>query len=92
MLDGDAYAAAVRADEAQASAYGITGVPFFVIDQRFGVSGAQPPAALLSALQEAARRRTTFATDAEGTAARRAGDADHAHGSACADDVCAVAQ
>lgn len=43
----------VRADEAQASAFGITGVPFFVIDRKFGVSGAQPPAALLNALQRA---------------------------------------
>lgn len=36
---------AVRADQAQAVAYGITGVPFFVIDGRYGVSGAQPPEA-----------------------------------------------
>jgi predicted DsbA family dithiol-disulfide isomerase len=32
----------VRADQAQATAYGINGVPFFVIDGRYGVSGAQP--------------------------------------------------
>lgn len=36
------YLAAVRADQAQASAYGINGVPFFVIDGKYGVSGAQP--------------------------------------------------
>ncbi|WP_345802633.1 DsbA family oxidoreductase [Microbacterium sp. AZCO] len=50
-LDGDAardaltsgrFLAAVRADQAQASAYGINGVPFFVIDGKYGVSGAQP--------------------------------------------------
>ena len=35
----------VRADQAQAQAYGIQGVPFFVIDGRYGVSGAQPPEA-----------------------------------------------
>lgn len=33
---------AVRADQAQARAYGISGVPFFVIDGKYGVSGAQP--------------------------------------------------
>lgn len=32
----------VRADQQQAAAYGIQGVPFFVIDGRYGVSGAQP--------------------------------------------------
>ena len=36
---------AVRADQAQAQAYGISGVPFFVIDGKYGVSGAQPPEA-----------------------------------------------
>ena len=42
VLAGDRYADAVRADEAQARAYGITGVPFFVVDGKYGVSGAQP--------------------------------------------------
>ena len=36
------YLPAVRADQAQAAAYGINGVPFFVIDGKYGVSGAQP--------------------------------------------------
>lgn len=44
-LDSGRYLAAVRADQAQAQAYGIQGVPFFVIDGKYGVSGAQPPAA-----------------------------------------------
>ncbi len=44
----------VVADKAQADAYGISGVPFFVFDGRFGVSGAQEPAALLEVLQKAA--------------------------------------
>jgi len=35
----------VRADQAQAAAYGINAVPFFVIDGKYGVSGAQPPEA-----------------------------------------------
>ncbi len=53
VLAGDAYAADVRADEAQAMEYGISGVPFFVIDGRYGVSGAQPPEMILEALRKA---------------------------------------
>ncbi len=44
----------VAADLAQARAYGINGVPFFVIDQRYGVSGAQDPAVFADALSRAA--------------------------------------
>jgi predicted DsbA family dithiol-disulfide isomerase len=53
VLDGDAYADAVRADEQQAARYGITGVPFFVADGKFAVSGAQPPEVLLQFLRRA---------------------------------------
>lgn len=53
VLTGDAYAEAVRADERQAQAYGITGVPFFVFDRRLGVSGAQPLNVLAQALTQA---------------------------------------
>jgi predicted DsbA family dithiol-disulfide isomerase len=42
VLAGAEYADAVAADVAQARAYGATGVPFFVVDQKYGVSGAQP--------------------------------------------------
>ncbi|MDQ0743165.1 putative DsbA family dithiol-disulfide isomerase [Clavibacter sp. B3I6] len=47
----------VRADQAQAVAYGIQGVPFFVIDERFGISGAQDPSVFASALGEALAAR-----------------------------------
>jgi predicted DsbA family dithiol-disulfide isomerase len=53
VLDGDAYAGAVRADEQQAMRYGITGVPFFVADGKYAVSGAQPPEVLLELLRRA---------------------------------------
>jgi len=46
------YAPAVRGDEARARAYGIQGVPFFVIGGKYGVSGAQPPEVLLGALEQ----------------------------------------
>lgn len=53
VLESDRYADAVRADELQARRYGINGVPFFVIDEKYGVSGAQPAAALRQVLDTA---------------------------------------
>ena len=43
----------VRAEEAAAQRMGVSGVPFFVIDQRFGLSGAQPEREIVAALEEA---------------------------------------
>ncbi|MGI5130882.1 DsbA family oxidoreductase [Pseudonocardia sp. CA-107938] len=53
VLAGDRYAAEVRADEEQARVYGISGVPFFVLDHKYGVSGAQSTELLLAALRQA---------------------------------------
>jgi len=53
VLETDRYAEEVRLDEARAQALGISGVPFFVIDGRFGVSGAQPSDGLLQVLEQA---------------------------------------
>jgi predicted DsbA family dithiol-disulfide isomerase len=52
-LDTEAFADAVHADEELAARIGIRGVPFFVLDRRFGVSGAQPSELLLQALDKA---------------------------------------
>ncbi|MEV7973144.1 DsbA family oxidoreductase [Cellulomonas sp. NPDC089187] len=41
-LESDEGAGAVRADEAEAQALGVSGVPFFVADRKLAVSGAQP--------------------------------------------------
>ncbi|PTT20424.1 disulfide bond formation protein DsbA [Microbacterium sp. HMWF026] len=41
-LSSQRFRAAVRADQEQARQFGISGVPFFVIDGKYGVSGAQP--------------------------------------------------
>jgi predicted DsbA family dithiol-disulfide isomerase len=51
VLASDRFAADVRRDQARARGFGITGVPFFAIDERYGVSGAQPPDAILGALR-----------------------------------------
>jgi predicted DsbA family dithiol-disulfide isomerase len=52
-LEAHTFLADVKADVAQAQAYGIQGVPFFVIDGKYGISGAQDPTAFTSALQRA---------------------------------------
>lgn len=39
--------------EARTAALGVTGVPFFIVDGRFGLSGAQPPEAIVAALRRA---------------------------------------
>jgi predicted DsbA family dithiol-disulfide isomerase len=55
------YRGAVAADMEQARAFGISGVPFFVIDGRYGVSGAQAPATFAAALSRAAGDRVSQA-------------------------------
>jgi len=50
VLGSDDYAGQVRADEQQAQQLGIRGVPFFVLDGRVGVSGAQPAQTFTEAL------------------------------------------
>jgi predicted DsbA family dithiol-disulfide isomerase len=42
----------VRDDEREAAQLGISGVPFFVIDRRYGISGAQPRELILQALNQ----------------------------------------
>ena len=42
VLAGDEFRDAVRDDVARAAAYGAGGVPFFVFEEQYAVSGAQP--------------------------------------------------
>ena len=51
VLAGDQYAQAVEADEQVAYSLGVTGVPFFVIDRRYGISGAQLVDAIMQVLE-----------------------------------------
>jgi predicted DsbA family dithiol-disulfide isomerase len=53
VLGTRTFADDVRADEALAHELGVTGVPFFVIDRRFAVAGAQPADVLLGVLERA---------------------------------------
>jgi predicted DsbA family dithiol-disulfide isomerase len=54
MLASDAYATRVADDQALAAQFGASGVPFFVIDRRYGISGAQPPEVFSQTLEQAA--------------------------------------
>jgi predicted DsbA family dithiol-disulfide isomerase len=53
VLASDEYGDAVDADEALARSFGANGVPFFVIDRRFGISGAQPVEVMAQTLDQA---------------------------------------
>ena len=80
VLATDELTDAVRADEAEARALGITGVPFFVVDRRYGVSGAQPSEQLLEVLSTAWTESHPLAMVTSG-----ATDAD-----TCGPDGCAI--
>ncbi|MEG9475337.1 DsbA family oxidoreductase [Mannheimia indoligenes] len=56
LLTGDDFGHEVREDERVAHKYGIHSVPFFVIDEKLGVSGAQPPEVLLNAIKQALQK------------------------------------
>jgi predicted DsbA family dithiol-disulfide isomerase len=79
VLAGDRYADAVRADAQQARAFGITGVPFAVVDGRFGISGAQPSEHVARVLEHAWAERSPVTVLAGG-----------GEGEACEGDACAV--
>jgi predicted DsbA family dithiol-disulfide isomerase len=82
VLDSDRFTDEVRADEQEARELGINGVPFFVIDNRYGVSGAQPAEILLQGLEQAwAEAHPTRVLTAVGAAATDA---------ACTDESCAI--
>ncbi len=49
-LDADEYLPAVRADQNLAMRYGIEGVPFYILANKYALSGAQDPALFLRAL------------------------------------------
>lgn len=61
-LEANEYVDAVRADQEQAMRYGIRGVPFFVIDGKYGVSGAQAPETFAAALKQVQDERAGVAS------------------------------
>lgn len=51
-LSNDFYAYQVKQDIQEAAQIGVSGVPFFVFDRKYAVSGAQPPQVFLEVLQK----------------------------------------
>lgn len=100
VLNGDAYADAVRADEQQAREFRIGGVPFFVIDRAYAVEGAQPAEVLRGALDQAwaARRELQFVAASGASAGPSGSDTaeqgrshgDHAADASCSDGSCGI--
>ena len=84
VAHGDAYAAEVDGDIAQAHAYGANGVPFFVVDGRYGISGAQPVELFTQALARA------WADRAPLTLVTPAADADADSETQCGPDGCPI--
>jgi predicted DsbA family dithiol-disulfide isomerase len=52
MLASDDMADEVRADESTGQQYGITGVPFFLINKKYAISGAQPTDVIVQSLKK----------------------------------------
>ena len=59
MLASDAYADAVKGDQQAAASLRVRGVPFFLLDGRYGLSGAQPIEVFREALEQASAERTS---------------------------------
>jgi len=57
LRDTDAYEAEVLAEDKAARQSGVTGVPCFIVDRAFAVSGAQPPSSLIAAFDHALKAR-----------------------------------
>lgn len=53
ILSSDKFSQEVIADRALATQLGATGVPFFVVDMKYGISGAQPLEAFIQTLETA---------------------------------------
>jgi len=69
VLDGDAYGQQVRDDQAEARERGINGVPFYLVADRIGVSGAQSPESLCHVLRQAWAHLSKSANSAAATEA-----------------------
>ena len=52
VLDGEKYSEEVRRDEYEATVNGIHGVPYFVIDGKYSLSGAQPVEVIKQAIED----------------------------------------
>jgi predicted DsbA family dithiol-disulfide isomerase len=84
VLAGEEFATEVRQDESRARALGVSGVPFFVIDETYGISGAQPAEVLLGAMEQAWSETHPL------TVIGAAGAIPDGESAACTDDSCPI--
>ena len=78
LFTTDKYSDAVRSDFQEGQSLGISGVPFFVIDRKFGLSGAQPAETFTRALNQAWQEANPLVL------------VDSAEAGACGPDGCAI--
>lgn len=52
VLNSDKYTKEVKQDQEEANTIGVQGVPFFVFDNKYAISGAQPATAFLQTLEK----------------------------------------
>lgn len=90
LFTTDKYADAVREDIAEARAIGVSGVPFFVFDRKYGVSGAQASDTFSQVLDEVWQESHPLLTPAAVGAQASGSTADDAdlNGQACGPDGC----
>ncbi|MGG4412045.1 DsbA family oxidoreductase [Niallia taxi] len=82
LNDSTKYANDVRIDEALAQQMGVTGVPFFVINKKYSISGAQPTETFRRALQQV--------WEEEGNAPKLQDLSGGNTAAACTDDNCEI--
>jgi predicted DsbA family dithiol-disulfide isomerase len=82
VLASQEYADTVRADVDQARTFGATGVPFFVVDRAYGISGAQPVEVFTQVLERA------WADSHPQLQVVGDEDSDDRHGTVCGPDGC----
>ena len=61
LLAGNEFEAEVSADQQLAASFGVRGVPFFVLDRKYAISGAQPVESFRAALKKAWDERSAHA-------------------------------
>jgi predicted DsbA family dithiol-disulfide isomerase len=83
LSDKTVYANDVRVDQSIAQQYGISGVPYFVVNQKYAISGAQPTETFVNALKKIWEEQSTSPV-LQDLSAEGAEDA------SCTDDSCTI--
>ncbi len=76
ILNSDAYSYEVKQDEMEARNIGVRGVPFFVFDDKYAISGAQPVEAFLQTLEKVWEEKKSDIKISEGDSCTADGNCD----------------